>query len=203
MGSIFKGIVDTIKTELDAETTEIDMNGHDIYLVALMAKARAGKTTVAERLVEKHNFKRFSFGTRLKEYAHHFFGSYEGKDRGLYQAFGQACRKVDPDIWIKAAVADINRYLKECPDPKHIVIDDLRQPNERLFSFDHDFLTVKIDCPDHIRVRRMKAAGDNFKPEMLFHETERWVDVLLYDVMLTNNGTKEDLYTQVDHLFHY
>jgi dephospho-CoA kinase len=196
-------IVDIIKTELKADTTEIDLNGHDVYMTALMAKARAGKDTAADYMVQKYNFKKFAFGTRLKEYAHRFYGKPEGKDRGLYQWFGQACRKVDENIWVKTAVADINRYLKETENPMNIVITDLRQPNERLFSYDNDFLTVKVECPDSIRIERMKAAGDLFSPDMLKHETERFIDVLTYDYLVTNEGTKEELHAQIDKLFNF
>jgi dephospho-CoA kinase len=193
-------IVDIIKAELKADTTEIDLNGHDVYLTALMAKARAGKDTAADYMVQKYNFKKFAFGARLKEYAHRFYGKPEGKDRGLYQWFGQACRKVDENIWVKLMTADINRYLKEEENPLNIVVTDLRQPNERLWAYDNEVLTIKIDCLDEVRVQRMKEAGDIFKPEMLTHETERWIDILLYDVFFVNDGTKEELYTQIDSL---
>lgn len=175
-------------------------------IIALMGKMGAGKSTVAEILEEKYGYKRFSFGEGVKYYAHLFFdpenldsylnGTLKNKPRELYQKVGQEARKIDPDIWIKYLAARINEFWKEHNQP--IVIDDLRQPNERLWAYENKIPVIIIYAPEDLRVERMKKRGDQFKPEHLNHETERYIDVLSIDYFISNIADRQQLIDQIE-----
>jgi hypothetical protein len=59
-----------------------------------------GKTSIANYLVEKYNFKKFSFADDLKLYASEIFDM-KVKDRKLLQQFGTKMKEIDENIWIK------------------------------------------------------------------------------------------------------
>lgn len=166
----------------------------------------SGKSTVAEILEEKYGYKRFSFGEGVKYYAHLFFdpknldsylnGTLKHKPRELYQKVGQEARKLDPDIWIKYLATRINEFWRENKQP--IVIDDLRQPNERLWAFENKIPVIEIYAPEELRVERMKKRGDVFKPEHLNHETEKYIDVLAIDCFISNMEDRQNLINQLE-----
>ena len=47
----------------------------------------------------------------------------------------------------------------------------------------------------------MKAEGDTFKKEDLYHETELQVDMAEYDMLISNNGSIEDLHREALDLY--
>jgi len=60
-----------------------------------------GKSTIANYLVEKYNYKKFSFADVLKKFAVDIFDM-KGKDRKLLQDFGTKMKEIDKCIWIKS-----------------------------------------------------------------------------------------------------
>ena len=78
-----------------------------------------GKSTIANYLVEKYNYKKFSFADVLKKFAVDIFDM-KGKDRKLLQDFGTKMKEIDKCIWIKS----LDKKIKDISD--NIVIDDLR-----------------------------------------------------------------------------
>src|SRR5690606_18048644 len=98
--------------------------------IGLTGKMRAGKDTVADYLVENYGFTRFAFGDALKRYVHEIFDvNPNEKPRDIYQRFGQYCRAIDGDVWVRKCFQSIaesdrgNRVFRP-------VITDIRQPNE-------------------------------------------------------------------------
>lgn len=162
--------------------------------IALTGKFRSGKDTVAEYLVEQYGFTKYAFGDELKFYAHELFGELTGKQRELYQWFGQTMRQRDPDIWVRKCFEAIGS------NPWKVVISDLRQPNEYKRCRKEGFVIIRVNAPEWLRVERAEAAGDEFDESTLHHETERYVDTFPVDYDVYNTGTFEELYRQIDRI---
>lgn len=165
--------------------------------VALIGKMRSGKSTIADLLVENLDYTKLSFGTRLKQFAHEVFDVEEGvKPRKLYQDFGQYCRKIDNDVWVKWVERDMG-------DNQNVVIDDLRQPNEYEWARKNGFILFKVDCPDEVRLIRMKDKGEDVSSELLNHETERYIDGYTYDYVLNGEISPLESYHAIKWLDAY
>lgn len=174
-------------------------------LVALTGKARSGKSTVAWYLVEMYGFVETSFGEALKDFVHEIFQlNYDKKYRDLYQKFGQFCRSIDEDVWVRHCLNPIDRrieFARRYPnvvEQYRYVVSDLRQPNEYRALRERGFVIIRINASDDVRLTRMKREGDVFTPEALNHETERYVDTFDVDYEITNDGSLRQLYEQVD-----
>lgn len=120
-------------------------------LVGMVGRARAGKDSVAARLVECHGFRRYAFADALRRVAlaadpivtpvDTVAGSvrlselvaevgWEGAKahrevRRTLQALGVAVREVDPDFWVAAVLEEVG-----WADRPPVVITDVRFPNE-------------------------------------------------------------------------
>ena len=162
--------------------------------IGLIGKAGTGKDTVAAYLVAVYGFRKFAFADKLKEIDAELFGPTGGKNRKRLQEFGQFCRTIDPDVWVK----QLDKKIKEYDG--NVVITDIRQRNEYDYCKENGFVIVKILCDDNIRLQRMEKRGDIFQPEDLNHETETQLDNFDYDYWVDNNGTFNDLTTQVDYI---
>lgn len=172
----------------------------DVLKIALTGKLRSGKDVIADRLFTEHGFELpISFGSSLKYYADKIFDVSEGyaKPRKLYQQFGQLCRTIDEDVWVKHAEFSVKQALDR-RSTTGIVISDLRQPNEYDWCKRNGFVIVRVTAPDEIRLERARQAGDIFDADDLAHETESYVDSFEVDAEIANDGTLDELYAQVD-----
>jgi len=138
-----------------------------IKVVALLARAGAGKSTAAQHLVDQHNFVIVSFAGPLKRMARdiwelsddQLFGSQEHKEtvdprwnrtpRDCMQRLGQAARThVDEKVWIDALLGEIWRHHNYYGRDK-FVIDDCRYTNEAEAISTSPMIhgrVVRIDC---------------------------------------------------------
>jgi len=104
-------------------------------IIGLAGKMKSGKSTLANFLVDVLGFKRLSFGEAVKRQVARGFGmeyntllalekEEKEKLRPLYQAWGHGRRKLSGEnYWVV-------EVLKQIPFHKHVVIDDIRYPNE-------------------------------------------------------------------------
>lgn len=174
--------------------------------IALFGKIRSGKDTVGKILIDEHNFKRFAFGDGIGEIIEKYFPEAwaGGKPRKHYQFIGQQLRVLNPDVWIDYLLRKEQRfqelYRKSEDDELHVVVTDGRQLNEAERLKEEGFLIVRVTCPEEIRIERMMALGDVFKPEDLQHETELNVDRITPDIEIINDGTLVDLYIKVQQM---
>lgn len=186
----------------------------DIIRIAFTGKMRSGKTTAADYLWMKYDFKTLSFGQPIKRIAEEYFAhlyepiysSENGKSiagykkpRKLLQQIGQLFRQIDEDVWIKRAEQTM-KYYEQYRDTRGIVIDDLRQPNEYEWARANGFVIIRINAPDSLRIERAKAAGDDFDEADLTHETERYIDGFAVDYEIDNARSLEDLERQIDEI---
>ncbi|MGG1445028.1 AAA family ATPase [Brevibacillus laterosporus] len=187
--------------------------------IALTGKMRSGKDTVADYLAEHYGFIRFAFGDGIKRVCHELFPDQftDGKKpRALLQGVGQALRTFDPDVWVNRTLGEIDRENKAYyrgayrillddviisdveANPLHVVISDLRQPNEYARLYTEGYVIIRVNASDDVRIDRMRSAGDTFDLADFTHDTERYVDIFAVDYELNNNGSVRDLYEQID-----
>ena len=100
----------------------------------------------------------------------------------------------DEDIWVRMAADNINHSKSFSSLFKNVinVITDLRQPNEYQFCKDNNFIIVKVECDDAVRLERMKAINDQFDITDLTHETESYIDTFEADYTITTTHTNEE-----------
>jgi len=173
-------------------------------LVGLIAKAGAGKDTVASILVTRHNYVRIAFadalravlratdpyidspGVRLSQVlAPH--GWERAKQlpevRRLLQDLGVAVREhIGEDTWVDVAM----RQVDAIPDVP-VVITDVRFPNEVKAIVDRGGYLVRIERPD--------APGLGSRS---LHVSETALDAYNPHYRLSNTGTLEHLYERAD-----
>lgn len=157
--------------------------------IAIYAPMRSGKSEAARLLAAHHGFVRRSFGGALKAYAHDIFTTGTVKPRALYQQFGQLCRSIDPDVWVRHLADNI---ADTCPDD-NVVIDDLRQPNEYAWARANGFIVVKIETHADIRKARLEQLGEPVDDALLSHETESHFADFTPDYVVPNDGDTVDL----------
>jgi hypothetical protein len=186
-------------------------------IIGLCGRKQHGKTTVASILVEQFGFRAFNFADPLRKMVAALNPWVEQYGRGSYlfkryndlldesgyeraktlpdvreylQRMGtEAGRGVlGEDIWVQTMERTLNR---EIPNGNaHIVIADVRFPNERLF--------VEAAGGYVFRVTRPAAESSTDA-----HESERYADEMDVDYTLVNSGTVEDLQSAVAHMMKY
>lgn len=164
--------------------------------VVLFGKMRSGKDTVGEMLINDYGFQRFAFGDGIGEIITKYFPTAfdEGKPRHHYQFIGQQLRQLDKDVWIKYLLNTVEEAEnKTDSDEFHVVVCDGRQENEAERMRENGYVVIKVEADEDIRLARIKASGDTFNPEQLYHETELQVDKINADFTIKNNGTLAEL----------
>ena len=193
-------------------------------IIGICGLIGCGKGTVADILVEEHNFKKLSFADKLKDGVATVFGwdrsMLEGDTRQsrewreqrdefwsketkrnitpriVLQEFGTDCMRhgFDDSIWVSI----VKQELIKNPT-KDFVIPEVRFPNEALMIQKlNGHVWRAIRGPDPVWFRMYQDIGVEPKD---VHESEwRWANVN-FDAQVSNNGTLDDLKNQVqDHL---
>ena len=112
-------------------------------LVAFSGKIGSGKTTCAQYLETRYDFKRVSFAHALKRIAVNEFGwdgKKDGGGRKLLQKIGEVARDYLPNIWIEKleeSLFDVGGDF--------VVIDDCRYVNEAEWVRSEGGFLVRID----------------------------------------------------------
>ena len=151
---------------------------------------QVGKTTAADRLVERHGFVKYALATPIKEIARSDFGWDGRKDargRRLLQEIGTVGRHYDRDMWLVRFAA---RLAAEAPP--RAVVDDLRLGREEEFLRRLGFVCVLVTRPSGLAPRSSDEASG--------HETETEIGQVDVDAEIDNSGSFEDLYRKLDQL---
>lgn len=179
-----------------------------IITIALLGPAGAGKTTVADYLIERYGAKRYSLAGPLKEmvgkaldFSHEqLWGTQEQKE-AIDPRYGKSCRwflqrigtegcrnTFGADFWTKMCLEQIAREA-----PRLAVIDDMRFVSEaellRLFPRDgfHGYVWRLRPPQDHDALIRATAAGEHASErewvtapaDLELHPTKRGIPELL------------------------
>lgn len=169
-------------------------------IVGLSGYAQSGKDTVAKNLVENHGFIRIAFADPIRQALYNLdpvitdipelsrmhlrwlvdklgwdilkVGSSEVRE--MLQRFGSEVGRNlwGDDFWVNQAMAKITQYDK-------VVITDVRFPNEYEAIKNANGVIWRIEKPGNPAANR--------------HESETALDEHLFDRVLLNKGTVEDL----------
>ena len=155
--------------------------------IAFGYKARSGKDTASDYLIQKYGGCKLSFAGSIYKIAckaQKIACFPQEKDRELLQFLGSWGRKRDPDTWINIVKESI--LLNSTYN--NIFISDVRFNNEFDMLKKQDFLLVKI-------VRREIESDAGSHPsevELDSVEDDKW------DAVIYNNGNIEDFYKKLD-----
>ena len=118
--------------------------------IAIHGPMCSGKTTISNIIKEFDNsYKTYSFGLKVKDIAIDLFNM-EGKNRSLLINVASKMREIDPDVWAKYVINQIeNEKNNNC------IIDDLRFQNEADY-LDDDWLIISLTTPKEVRIERIK-----------------------------------------------
>ncbi|MRD36489.1 hypothetical protein GH882_11045 [Bacillus thuringiensis] len=173
--------------------------------IAIMGKARSGKTELSHYAWMLFGFKEFDFSAVLKDEFHRLFPHIprDPKPRAYYQKFGQWLREIDPDIWVKMTMGKVHKYcfedsLNKVNHKPKVLVNGVRQPNEYQRLKDEGFTIIRVNASDDLRIDRAHNAGDVFTEADLLHETESHIDTFEVDYEVNNVGTIREMYNQFD-----
>jgi len=170
--------------------------------IALTGRLRAGKDEAARYLTSKYGYTAFAFGDELKRDFHRRYPEIprEPKPRVGYQAHGQLMRElVDEDIWVRKCLAEVQRAYYGNLDFR-AVICDLRQPNEYGALKRNNYVLIRVESPESLRIQRAVTSGDRFNLRDLTHGTETALDGFIADFTVTNDAGLPELYAQIDEI---
>lgn len=170
-------------------------------LIGISGKAGSGKDTVADYLFEKYGFLKIAFADPLKSAASDIFGvnlgmfydrdakeeiiSFWGKSpRQMAQDLGQQLKPVfGEDLWLKRWFLS----YQQMRDTDHVVVPDAR--------FDLECAAIRQLGGTIIHLVR---PGAGLQGELALHPSEAGVTRIDGDWTIVNDGTKEQLYRNVE-----
>lgn len=179
-------------------------------LIGLSGKKRAGKDTIADRLVTRHGFQRVAFADSLRDAALSLdpliltgaevglmplrltqvvgnLGWERAKSvpevRRTLQRLGVAIRELDTGFWVHAAARTIEAALGE---GRPVVVTDVRFPNEAEYIRHKGGVLVRVERPGLHPVDT--------------HESETALDEWEFDCVVANDGTLDELRERASHL---
>ncbi|MNJ31628.1 hypothetical protein D3C77_262700 [compost metagenome] len=174
-------------------------------LIGLAGRARTGKTTAANHLVNTHGFVTYAFADPLREGLMQIFNlspcdfdderkeqpiDWLGRSpRELMQALGTGWGRnlVHPDLWILLAEQNLEFLDQTNDNASGFVISDLRFENEA------DFVRKRGGIVIHV----LRSDADEVNP----HISESGIGIQDNDLVLHNDGALEDLSGQIDEFF--
>lgn len=173
-------------------------------LVGVAGKARSGKDTIGNYLINQHQFVRYAFADPLKKACSEMFGVplnyfYDDDKKEVDLPFwGMSPRKMaqllgteggrelfGKDIWVKRALSFYNLELPE--ESNGMVITDVRFDNEADFIRDNGGLMIHVERP-----------GADGVVGVVGHASEAGIMEKSEDIHIVNDGTLDQLYENVD-----
>ncbi len=155
---------------------------------ALLGKSGAGKSEVARALNEQLGCRIVKTGAICRAISRVLFGN---EDKHSTQILDDALTVIDPSIFLRAAARDIG-----FDDP--IVIDALRFVSDVAIADDLGCKRLRVVASADERVRRLQLRQQTFDLDRDgVHRSETELDNHPVDHVITNGGTKSDLYRQI------
>lgn len=174
-------------------------------IIGLGYRARVGKDTVGDYLVQNHGFVRLGFADALKEGCRAMFGFSQEQlygdlkevidpywgvtPRFMLQKIGTDCIRThyDQDVWVKSLGKQLDRLVL---DGKSVVITDVRFPNEGDILKERGGFVVRIDRD----IDGATGGISGHSSETVMGDYDKW------DYILDNRSTVPALYNRVEGL---
>jgi hypothetical protein len=159
--------------------------------IALGHQARVGKDTFADILVAKYGGCKLSIASGVYDIVSHcqqYLGFEVKKDAALLQFIGVGLRNhYGGDIWVDRVVNEIRQIDRDVPET-HIIVCDMRFPNEMEKLKGEGFTTIKIT-----RSRRPIDRDPT-------HISETALAGSVFDHAIVNDGTLEEYTATIEHI---
>ncbi len=173
-------------------------------LIGIAGRARSGKDTAAQHLVNHHGFQSYAFADPLRDGLMHILNlspcDFEGDQkeqplpwlgrspRELMQSLGTEWGRnaVHPELWLLLAEQNLDLLTRTHDTAQGIVVSDIRFENEA------DFIRKRGGLVVHI------SRGN--APLVNSHVSEAGVQLHDLDVQIFNDDTVEEFLTDIDNL---
>jgi hypothetical protein len=187
-----------------------------MYNVAIVGKMGAGKSSLANHLVDVHQYTRVANAGALKALAAMAYGPIDKGEtypvtvmddmawdtewiekkisgREVLQGIGQIVKEFDRDFWLRAMVRDM-----ETKGNGPFVCDDTRFPFEADFLRERGWIIVKLYVPKEVRAERYERLyGRQPTESELAHPSETEVDNINEDIGFSGEWPIEDITKQL------
>lgn len=172
----------TSTTSSRSTSADSPRSRNDYPHIALIGGAGAGKTTLAQHLVDRYAYSRLSFAQPLKDLSCALWGQKRGFERERLQRLGVAVRDIDPDTWVDLLTSDLAEWHSARP----VVVDDCRFPNEYQALRELGFVFIKVIADPNDRLLRLRRSGKTTTPAQLMHASEAHWEEFACDHYLYN-----------------
>ena len=175
--------------------------------IAILGKMCSGKTTIANYIINLYpNYKKFSFGSGVKEVAKTYFNMSSDpskKDRSLLISVGMKMRDIDPDVWINHTMNQIRDQ-----NAKHCIIDDVRFQNELDRLIDDDWLLIKLNVSKETQEERIKKIypdtySDHINNMNNISEQQDFIFNKKPELCIDSDNSKEHIIEQIQKFFKF
>ena len=160
-------------------------------------KMSSGKDTCVNYLIENYGGVKIAFADALYDilyYAQNVCGFPKEKDRKFLQWIGTEWgREKNPQVWIELAL----RKSKEINEDQNVFCSDVRFLDEFLALKNDGWLLVKVNRDKDDIYNERIGTGDKE------HRSENELDSIdddLWNLIIDNNGTLEELYEKLDEI---
>lgn len=133
--------------------------------VAFAGQMGAGKSTAARYLASAYGYQPRNISEPIYDLVEKLWGPEARSDRALLQDVGSKLREIDQGVWV-------NHYVRSLPTSGHVVNDTLRFPNEYWALADAGFVTIRVNCPEAVRVDRLMKINRIQDHARLIHDSE-------------------------------
>ena len=167
----------------------LEFNLNNINKIGIIGKICSGKSYIANYLVDKYNFTKYSFADPLKKIATKYYNM-KNKDRKLLQDLAIKMKDIDHNIFVNYLLNNYNKY-------DNVVIDDVRFKNELIELKKHNFTIIKLNVNKELQINRYNNLY-NDEIDRLNHLSELEQDTFsdkLIDYTLESN---ENILNQID-----
>ena len=184
----------------------------NIQIIGVTGRKFTGKDTAGNYFVSNYGFERLAYADPLKNAVREIFNftneQLYGNEKEVLDThwnvtprkvlqfvgtdlfrnhIGEIVPGVGQDIWIRVMKRKIMDKLKDNPNAK-IVVTDIRFDNESDAIKELGGVTIKSE--------REGVSNEDT------HESEANIDAIKTDYVFSNNGTREDLFSQLKQTFH-
>ena len=174
-------------------------------ILGLVSKLGAGKTTICKYLEEKHGAETFGFSKPLRDVLDRFYlpqtrENMQKVSQGLRESLGQ-------EVLARVLSKDAETSLAPI-----VCVDGVRRPKDLEFLKElPGFYLINVEAEPRLRYERITNRGQNpgeSAGELTFEqfqknesaEAESLIEAVAKEAKfkINNNGTKEDLYKQIE-----
>ena len=184
------------------------MTDPNIYIVG---KAGAGKTYLANYLIEKYQYSRAKMANSVYMIAEKYLGmNPEKKDRNLLQYLGTDIGRngIDSDIWVNRFVDDVwiaQETSKGLYDKQLLFVsDDIRFPNEHEVLKEAGWIGIYLKVSDELRIKRLTRRDGDACVDKLQHASETALESFKDELIKVDvSGTLEQSYENLEQTLEY